>query len=173
VPVPPLAESGWVYAAPTVPLGRKVVVTLNCDGAMVMLNACDAVAFELSFTCTVKLEVPAEVGVPLIAPLAASDKPAGSDPTVVDHVFPPDPPLAARVCEYAAPTVPLGSDEVVTVNCGGAMVMLRACDAVAFELSFTWTVKLEVPAVVGVPLIAPLAASDSPAGSEPVVVDHA
>jgi hypothetical protein len=149
-----------------------VVVTVNCGAAMVMLRACDAVAFALSFTCTVKLEVPAVVGVPLIAPLAASDSPAGSEPTVVDHVLPPDPPLATRVCEYATPTVPLGSEEVVTVNCGGAMVMLNACDAVAFELSFTCTVKLEAPAAIGVPLIAPLAASDSPAGSEPAVVDQ-
>ena len=90
----------------------------------------------------------------------------------MDHVFPPDPPLAASVCEYAAPTVPLGSEDVVTVNGGGAMVMLNACDAVAFELSFTCTVKLEAPAAIGVPLIAPLAASDSPAGSEPAVVDQ-
>jgi hypothetical protein len=52
------------------------------------------------------------------------------------------------------------------------MVMLRASVAVALELSFTWTVKFAVPAVVGVPLILPDAASDSPAGSEPTVVDH-
>ena len=58
------------------------------------------------------------------------------------------------------------------INCGAAMVMLRACVAVVFELSFTWTVKFAVPAVVGVPLILPDAASDSPAGSEPTVVDQ-
>jgi hypothetical protein len=68
--------------------------------------------------------------------------------------------------------VPLGSDEVVTVNGGAAMVMLRACVAVALELSFTWTVKFAVPAVLGVPLIPPVAASDRPAGSAPTVVDQ-
>jgi hypothetical protein len=52
------------------------------------------------------------------------------------------------------------------------MVMLRAWVAAALELSFTWTVKFAVPAVVGVPLILPVAASDSPAGSEPTVVDQ-
>jgi hypothetical protein len=60
----------------------------------------------------------------------------------------------------------------VTVNGGGAMVMLSARVAVALELSFTWTVKFAVPAVVGVPLILPDAASDSPAGSEPTIVDQ-
>ena len=58
------------------------------------------------------------------------------------------------------------------VNGGAAMVMLRACVAVVFELSFTWTVKFAVPAVVGVPLILPDAATDRPAGSEPTVVDQ-
>jgi hypothetical protein len=62
-----------------------------------MLRAAVAVAFELSFTWTVKVEVPAAVGVPLIVPLAASDRPAGSEPVVVDQVFPPDPPLAESV----------------------------------------------------------------------------
>jgi hypothetical protein len=52
------------------------------------------------------------------------------------------------------------------------MVMLRAWVAAVFELSFTWTVKFAVPAVVGVPLILPVAASDRPAGSEPTVVDQ-
>jgi hypothetical protein len=68
--------------------------------------------------------------------------------------------------------VPLGSDEIVTVNGGAAMVMLRAWVAVPLELSFTWTVKFAVPAVVGVPLMLPVAASDSPAGREPTVVDQ-
>jgi hypothetical protein len=41
------------------------------------------------------------------------------------------------------------------------------------EPSFTWTVKLEVPVVVGVPEITPVEVlSDSPAGSEPLVVDQ-
>jgi hypothetical protein len=68
--------------------------------------------------------------------------------------------------------VPLRSDEVVTVNGGGATLMLSVRVAVVFELSFTWTVKFAVPAVVGVPLILPVAASARPAGSEPTVVDQ-
>jgi hypothetical protein len=50
--------------------------------------------------------------------------------------------------------------------------MLSGREAVVFELSFTWTVKLAVPADVGVPPMAPLAASVSPAGSEPEAVDQ-
>src|SRR3954452_15374430 len=149
------------------------VVRVSGGRAMVMLSACDAVAFELSLTCTVKFAVPAAVGVPLMVPFAASDSPAGSEPSVVDHAYPPVPPLAESVWLYAAPAVPPGSDDVVTVSGGGATLMLSACDAVAFELSLTCTVKFAVPAVVGVPLMAPLAASDRPAGSEPSVVDHA
>ena len=76
------------------PLGSEEVVTVNGAGATVMLSAFDAVAFELSFTCTAKLEVPLAVGVPLIVPLAASDRPAGSEPVDMDQTLPPVPPLA-------------------------------------------------------------------------------
>jgi len=102
---------------PTVPLGSDDVVTANGGGAMVMLRACVSVAFELSFTCTVKLEVPAAVGVPLIVPLVASDRPAGSEPPAVDQVLPPVPPLAESGRLYALPTVPAGSDKVLILSC--------------------------------------------------------
>src|SRR5215831_7720438 len=117
-----------------------------------MLRAWVAVALALSFTCTVKFAVPAVVGVPVMAPFAARVSPAGNAPVVIDQVLPPAPPLAARVWLYAVPTVALGSDAVVTLNCGGATTMLRAFVAVVLALSFTCTVKLAVPAVVGVPV---------------------
>jgi hypothetical protein len=69
---------------------------VNGGGAIVMLSARIAVAFELSFTWTVKSAVAAVVGVPLML-LAASVSPAGNEPPVVDHVYPPVPPLAARL----------------------------------------------------------------------------
>ena len=53
---------------------------------MVMLKAFVAVALELSFTCTVKLAVPAVVGLPLMPPFALRDKPSGSEPAVMDQV---------------------------------------------------------------------------------------
>ena len=53
------------------------------------------------------------------------------------------------------------------------MVIDRALVAVAARLSVTWTVKLDVPAVVGVPVIAPVdELSDSPLGRDPTDIDH-
>ena len=75
------------------------MVTDNVAEATVMLSDCDAVAPELSRTCTVKLEVPGAVGVPLIAPLADSDTPAGSEPPLTENVYPPVPPVAVSCWE--------------------------------------------------------------------------
>jgi hypothetical protein len=58
-----------------------------------------AVVLPESFTCTVKLLDPVAVGVPEIAPAADRVSPAGSDPALTDHEFPPAPPDAARACE--------------------------------------------------------------------------
>ena len=45
--------------------------------------------------------------------------------------------------------------------------------AVALRLSVTWMVKLDVPAVVGVPVIAPVdELSDSPLGRDPTDIDQ-
>ena len=132
---------------------------------MLMLSACEAVWLVLSVTVAVKLAVPAVVGVPLDCPEALSVSPAGSDPDVMLQVFPPLPPLATRVCEYEAPTVPGASDVVVTVSVAGWMLILSGCEAVWLVLSVTVAVKLAVPAVVGVPVIVPDALSASPAGS--------
>ena len=65
-----------------------------------------------------------------------------------------------------------GKDAVVTLG-GGLMVTAKALVAVAVALSFTWTVKLEVAAAVGVPLMVPLEEfRDKPAGNEPALTDH-
>ena len=61
-------------------------------------------------------------GVPDIVPPADRVNPAGSDPLATDHVYGGDPPEAASACEYAVPTVPAGSDEVVIVKAGGLIV---------------------------------------------------
>ena len=56
------------------------------------------------------------VGVPLITPLDEfSVNPAGNDPDFTDHVYGGLPPLAARVSEYATPTVPEGSGVAVVI----------------------------------------------------------
>ena len=137
-----------------------------------MLRALVAVLPPLSATRTVKLEVPNAVGVPVSAPAALSVRPAGKDPALTLHAFPPLPPLAANVCEYAVPTVASGSEAVVTVRGGGSTTMLRTLVALLPPLSATRTVKLEVPTAVGVPVIAPPALSVRPAGSTPAIRDQ-
>ena len=53
----------------------------------------------------------------------------------------------------------------------GLILMESACvaDCVGLLLSVTFTVKLEVPRVVGVPEIVPVLLSDKPAGSVPAL----
>ena len=56
-------------------------------GTTVMLSAFVADSELASVTCTVKLIVPATVGVPEIMPvLGASERPAGREPTETDQV---------------------------------------------------------------------------------------
>jgi hypothetical protein len=65
--------------------------------ATTMLSGCVAVPAFASLTCTVKLEVPAVVGVPVIAPAVLRLNPAGRAPTVVDQVYGVVPPVAVSV----------------------------------------------------------------------------
>ena len=83
------------------------------------------------------------------------------------------PPEAVRVWEYGDATVPPGRLPVVMLIAGGLTAMLSGAVVVAPEVSRTLTVKLLVPAEVGVPLITPAALSESPAGKESALIDHA
>jgi hypothetical protein len=69
-----------------------------------------------SVTLTVKFEVPAVVGVPLMTPPELKDSPAGSVPESSDHVYGVTPPVAESVWLYATPIWPSGRLEVVTVR---------------------------------------------------------
>ena len=84
------------------------------------------------------------------------------------------PPVACSVAEYGTPTVPPGSVVVVIVgDGGGATVIDSSCRSLWVALSVTSAVNPDAPALVGVPVIAPVAAfSVSPAGSEPVSSDQ-
>ena len=89
--MPPVAATVVEYPTFCVPLGSELVVMLTgvTAAAITMLKPCDAVwAGELeSFTCTVIGNVPDCVGVPLIMPEeAASVRPVGKLPDVIDHV---------------------------------------------------------------------------------------
>ena len=77
--MPPEATSCWLYAAPTMP-PATVVVPIVRDELTVSVSACVAVRDAASVTRTVKLALPAAVGVPLMTPDVLSPRPAGSDP---------------------------------------------------------------------------------------------
>ena len=88
-------------------------------------NACVAVAFALSVTFTVKLLVPAALGVPeIVDPVSVS--PAGSDPVAIDHVYGVVPPPPFNPAEYGLLTVPALSDVVVIVSGAGFTLMDKA-----------------------------------------------
>ena len=120
------------------------------------------------------VNVPAAVGVPVTVPLPPNVRPAGNEPAEMDHVYGAVPPVTVRFCgAYAAPTVPDESAVAVIVGTdAAAMTICSGCVPERFAASVTFTVKLEVPAVVGVPEIVPLLASVKPVGSDPALIDH-
>ena len=119
---------------------------------------------------TVKLEVPAVVGVPVIVPLPLKANPAGRLPEETPHVTVPVPPLDPRVAVYAALTTPEGRVVVVMTSLG-LMVMVNGCFAVWGGVleSVAVTVKFVVPAAVGVPEMSPEPLRVNPPGRLPVV----
>jgi hypothetical protein len=68
--------------------------------------------------------------------------------------------------------VPAGSDEVVIIN-AGLIVSDNAAVVETEALSVTFTVKLVVPVVPGVPEIVPPAERLKPEGGVPSDTDHA
>jgi hypothetical protein len=94
----------------------------------------------LSATCTMNPNMPAFDGVPVMAPLLLRLSPPGRAPELIDQVYGGVPPDAPRVCEYGAPTVPAGSDDVVTVRAGGLIIRESAAVAEADALSVAFTV---------------------------------
>ena len=107
-----------MYATPTVPSGRVVVVMARVvAGAITIESACVSLRAGVpeSSARTVKGYVPAVVGVPVIAPVALERaRPGGKAPAASDQAYGVFPPDASTVCEYACPTVPAGRLAVVT-----------------------------------------------------------
>ena len=71
-----------------------------------------------SLAVTVKLVVPAVVGVPEIVPVLLKFNPAGKLPLVTLQVMVPVPPATCNVALYAVLTTPSGRDVVVMVSPG-------------------------------------------------------
>ena len=92
----------------TVVLGQMVYSTVGA--AMVMLKALVAVCTGLleSVTWTVKLKVPAAVGVPEMTPLLLSVNPVGSVPLAIDQVYGEVPPLGHQGCRVGHVLRPVG-----------------------------------------------------------------
>jgi hypothetical protein len=125
-PEPPVAASVWEYAVPTVAPGNDAVVIVSGAVFTVMLSVVHAVKSPLSATEIKKVDVPAAVGVPAIVPEELRFRPGGSAPPISIQLYGGLPPSAWTVWEYAVPTVPLGSEEVVTLSipCWAAVAML-------------------------------------------------
>ncbi len=115
---------------------------------------------------------PAAAGVPLSSPVALSVNPPGRLPPVTLHCGLEPEPVEASCWLYAVPTVPLGSDDVVTVAADPVIVRLSALEMVAPAASFTVTVNELEPAAEGVPLRAPVASIAMPAGRLPEETCH-
>src|SRR5260370_15052766 len=97
--------------------------------------------------------------------------PGGSVPAFTDQVYGVVPPVAVIVSLYGTPTTADGGGLKVT-DTPAAIVRLVAWVALCPFASVTFTVKLYVPATVGVPLRFPLLVSDTPGGSEPLATDQ-
>ena len=116
-------------------------------------------------------------------PTVAKPKPLGRAPDAIVQLTLPPPngfelhaPEAEMACWYAAPTAPFGRVAVVIVRVpvppAGETVIENGFEVVAPERSETLMVKLKVPAVVGVPVTAPVVGiKPSPGGNVPPA-DH-
>ena len=121
-------------------------------------NILDDVCEALSLTCTVSGYVPTAGGVPLSAPVEGFSISQEGKPEVPVHVYGGVPPEAASVAVYACPDTAPGSELVVMVSGAAAVAeTVREKSAVPSSpvLSATCTVKEYVPAVWGVPVMAP------------------
>jgi hypothetical protein len=138
---------------------------------MVMVSDWETVFVGLlaSVTVTVTVDEPAAVGVPAtVQPDRV--KPAGREPELIEHVYGVVPPAASIGAEYTTPTVPFGR-VFVSVRAAGLITIVSGPEVVCCgePESSTFTVTVELPAVVGVPLtVHPL--SVKPAGSVPAVM---
>ena len=111
----------------------------------------------------------------MMAPVVGfSSKPGGSVPAVIEKVYGGVPPVATSAELYGTPTcaVPAGQ---ASMTVGGFTVILQLISLILDlrpEESMISTVKLNVPAVVGVPVMAPVVAfSVKPGGRLPARIE--
>src|ERR1019366_5820479 len=115
-------------------------------GAIVSVRFVVAVCAGEPESVTLKLSgvaVTEAVGVPLMRPVDTSSvRPVGKVPAVNCQVKAPVPPVAARLCEYAAPTWPLGKEVVVMVRVAVVIVRVRLTLAVCADVPQSVTLNV-------------------------------
>ena len=146
-----------------------MVVIVSTGGITEIDSALEPFLLLASRTLTVKFDVPAAVGVPLITPAAVIVSPAGSVPEARVTVYGPAPPDHATVALYGTATVAGGRDVVVMTGGPGRTVIVNVSVSVWPIASVAVTVNVAELAVVGVPVIVPAPDIAMPAGSEPPV----
>ena len=151
----------------------KEVVEIAGAAATAMESALDSMDPVLSVAWMLKMGVPGVVGVPVMAPVPVLRlSPPGSDPLFINQVMGAVPPDAPTIWEYAALTVPPGSDIVEIVSFAAASMVSSCVSNVLLE-SMASMVKLGEPEAVGVPVISPVTGLRlRPSGSEPAVTIH-
>lgn len=137
-----------------------------------MIVNCFSSLAVLYVALTVKVYVPAVVGVPVIAPVEELRvSPPGRLPLITLQFAPVM--LAASVAEYDVFLVPFGRLAVVIVIVGMGLTVNVSCFSADCESFTALTVNVDVPATDGVPLMTPVEALRvSPAGNEPEEIDH-
>lgn len=127
-----------------------------------------------SVAVTFTVDVPAVVGVPVMAQLAAIVRPAGRLPELIAQVYGAVPPATPMLPLYGVLTVAsagglsVSDDESPsTVMVTGAVVVLAGL-AESVAVMFT----VDVPAVVGVPVMMQLDPSVRPAGNVPEATEQ-
>ena len=123
----------------------------------------------LSVAVTVKLKIPAAVGVPLSRPFELRARPPGNAPEVIANVKGAVPPLAEMVWLMAVATLPLVNDVGETKMVGAFTVRENVWALEAVVESVAIMLKLNVPPAGAVPLRTPAELSVRPAGSDPLV----
>ena len=93
---------------------EEFIVRENCFSSVIPL---------LSVTLTVKVKVPDWVGVPERVPEEDRERPGGSVPNIIDHVYGSAPPVAENVYEYGWFTVPSGRGDVEVMVRGEILQM--------------------------------------------------
>src|SRR6476646_2497970 len=102
-----------------------------------------------------------------------SARPGAINPSLMDHVYGPCPPAAARVNAYGWPMAPGARVGPFVMARPETMVKEYCVEAVLPAPSVIRTVNVKLPLVPGVPLITPVPGfNDNPPGREPELTSH-